>query len=147
MEDGPFASRLAERFRWPIVLIGGASAVVTVANLASWVTDRATIYAAAGVGVIAVIMFVCAIFDMRFQRAVAAVNADRESEAKRRGWLSRLTGAGLPMGDRPLLAINILQIILVLFVANVMPHGPAAALSFAGFFLVCMTRIALFVRG
>ena len=147
MEDSPFASRLAERIRWPIALSGAAAAMVAVADLMSWVSSRVTIYAAAAIGMAAGALFFCAVFDMKLQRAMSALNADRRAEARRRGWLARLTGIGLPIGDRALFATGLILAIVTLFATNIAHHEPAAALGFAGFFLVCVAHIALMARG
>jgi hypothetical protein len=143
MSDVALASRLAERFRWPIALTGGASVAMAAADLLSWVSDRLTFYAAAGVGVIAAAMFFCAVVDMKFQRAVFALNADRRAEARKRRWLSVLAGEGLPVEDRVLLAINWLLLTVSLFAADVANRAPAAALGFAGCFLVGVALISL----
>jgi hypothetical protein len=147
MDGGPFISRLADRLRWPIALTGVASALIAVADLLTGIADRVTVYAACAVGLCAVIVFVCAVFDMRFQRAVSVLNAERRAEARRRGWLSRLTGVGLPMGDPLLLSVSSLLLIVTLVAGNLVHHGPAAMLGFAGFSLVGMAQAALMTRG
>ena len=147
MEDNPLASRLAERFRWPIALVGGASAVVAAANLLSWVPDHLTAYTAASVGIAAAAFFCCAVFDMKLQRAVSALNFDRRAEARKRGWLTRLTGFSLPLGDRLLHAIAMFLLLVTLVAANIYHRAPAAGLGFAGFFLICVAQIALMARG
>jgi hypothetical protein len=98
------------------------------------------------VGIPAAIMSLCSVFDMRLQKAVLAMNAERRLEARRRGWLSRLTGWGLPVGDRVLFAVS-LALWVVLMAAGFSRHGPAVALGIAGFFLVCVAQIALMARG
>ena len=148
MDNDPFASRLAERLRWPIAFIGAVSAAVAAGNLSDRTSDRVTTIAAAAVALVAASMFLCAVFDMRLQRAVSALNAERRAEAKRRGWFSWLTGFGLPgIGDRVLLAVSVPLLAVALVAGNVGHHAPAAALSFAGFFLVTVAQIALMVRG
>jgi hypothetical protein len=145
MEQAPLASRLAQRLKWPIALIGGGSAAMAGANVLNWVPDRLADYTAATVATAAACMFVCAVFDMRFQRAVSALNADLRAETRRKGWVSRITGAGLPMVNRVLLAVSILLLAVIAVAAG--GHPSAAELGFAGFFLVCCTQIALMVRG
>jgi len=147
MGNDPFASRLAERLRWPVALIGGMSAIGAAANLLNWAPDRMTTYTAAAVGFAAASMFLCAVFDMRLHRAVSALNAERRAEARRRGWFSRLTGAGLPVGDRVLRWVSAALLAVALVAGNVSRHAPAATLSFAGFFLVVVAQIALMARG
>ena len=147
MDDKLLASRLAERFRWPIALAGGTSAALVGANLLSWFPDKLTVDAALAVGVAAAVMFCCGVFDMKFQRAVSALNFSRRSEARRRGWLTRLTGCGLPSGDRLLWSVAIILLIVTLVAGNIYHRFPAAILGFAGFFLLCMAQIALMVRG
>ncbi len=146
MEDAPLASRLAERLRWPIAVTGVGAAIVVVADLISWVPDRVTVYAAAAIGTAAGALFICAVFDMKLQRAVSALNADRRADAKRRGWLARLTGVGLPLGDRPLVAAGWILLVVTYYAANMAHRAPAAALGFAGFFLVRMAQIVLAAR-
>lgn len=147
MDNNPFASRLAERLRWPIALIGGVSAAVASGNLLNLAPDRVTTFAAVAVALVAASMFLCAVFDMRLQRAVSALNAERRAEARRKGAFSRLTGVGLPAGDRVLLAVSVPLLAVTLFAGNVAHRVPAAALGFAGFFLVVVAQIALMARG
>ncbi|HLY79597.1 MAG TPA: hypothetical protein VKQ70_09505, partial [Caulobacteraceae bacterium] len=147
MKDDPLASRLAQRLRWPIALVGLAAALGAAADLLSMVPDWLTVYAAAIVGFAAAGMFLCAVFDVKLQRAVSAMNASRRAEARRRGWLSRLTGFGLPTGD-PLLGLVGLALLIVTNVAGDIYHRAAAAgLGFAGFFLVGAAAIAVMARG
>ena len=128
-------------------MIGGMSATVASGNLLNWAPDRVTTYAAVAVALIAVSMFLCAVFDVRLQRAVSALNAERRAEARRRGWFSRLTGVGLLAGDRVLLAVSVPLLAVALFAGNVAHRAPAATLGFAGFFLVVVAQIALMARG
>ncbi|MFZ4607516.1 MAG: hypothetical protein ACOYM5_14800 [Caulobacter sp.] len=147
MEDISLTSRLADRFRWPIALIGGVSAMLAVADLASWIPQELTAYAAAAVGVPAAALFCCAAFDMKLQRAVSALNFERRAEARQQGLFVRLTGIGLPSGDGVLAAVAIVLLIVTLIAANFYHRAPATGLGFAGFFLVVIVRIALMARG
>lgn len=148
MDNDPFASRLAERLKWPIALTGAAAVLIATADLLSWVPDRVTAYTAAAVGVGAGIMLLCAALDMRLQRAVSALNAERRREAQGRSWLSRLPGLVRLRGvDRDLFAVGFALLLVISVAANVSPRGPAAALAFAGFFLICVAQIALMARG
>jgi hypothetical protein len=147
MDNDPFASRVAARLKWPIALVGAGSAMTALSNLLNWASDRVTTYAAVVVAVAATGMFLCAVFDMRLQRAVLHLNADRRAEAKRLGWLTRLTGIGLPAGDRVLLALSVALLAITVFAGNGPHRLPPAALGFAGFFLVTVAQIALMARG
>ncbi|WP_056762871.1 hypothetical protein [Caulobacter sp. Root1472] len=141
------ATRLARRCRLPIVALALVSAALVAGNLLSLVLDGVVTYLAVGVGCAAAILFCCATFDGRFQNAVSALNAERRVQAKTLGALARSTGWGLPVGDRLLLAVNIMLIAELTVSASFVHRLPAAALSFAASFLVCMTSIALAVRG
>jgi hypothetical protein len=104
-------------------------------------------YAAIAVGIAAAAFFLCATCDMRFQKAVSALNAERRAQARRRGWKARLLGLGLPVGDRLLFGVS-LVLLLVTMVATLIPdHAAAAALGLSAFFLVGVGQIALMVRG
>jgi hypothetical protein len=146
MDDDPFVSRLARRLRWPIALVGGASAAIASADLLSWAPDRLTVYTAVAVGVAAAILFLCAVFDMKLQRAVSALNADRRASARQRGWVARITGFGLPAGDRVLLVVALPLLLVTLVAANGYHRAPAAGLGFAGFFLIVVAQLALMAR-
>jgi hypothetical protein len=90
-------------------------------------------------------LFLCAIFDPRFHNALSALNAERRQRARTLGWAARLFGWGLPAGDRLLFAVALL--VLTALVAGNGFHKPsAAALAFAGFWLVTIAQIALMVR-
>jgi hypothetical protein len=146
MEEVPLPSRLAQRLRWPVAMVGGASAVFAIADLLSWVPDQLTAYAAVGVGLSGATFFFCAVFNMKFQRAVAALNFGRRREGRERGGLIRLMGFGLPVADRVLPAFATLSLIVML-VAKIDHRVSAAALSFASFFLLCVIQIGLIARG
>lgn len=146
MEDIALTSRLADRFRLPIALIGGVSAMLAVADLASWVPQELTAYAVAAVGVPAAALFCCAVFDMKLQRAVSALNFERRAEVRQRGLFIKLTGIGLPSGDGVLAAVAIVLLIVTLIAAIFFHRAPATGLGFAGFFLVTVARIALMAR-
>lgn len=148
MDTDLFASRLATRLRLPIAAVGAASLLLAIANLfLQAVDDRLIVVAATVVGVAALGMFVCAIFDTRFQRAVSALNAERRAEARKKGRLARLTGWGLPVGDRLLVAVNLPVLIMCFVAANYFHRLPATALLFAAFVLVGLAQMALMVRG
>lgn len=148
METDLFATRLATRFRLPIAAVGIASLLLAVANLFfDAVDDRLIIVAATVVGIAAAGLFLCAVFDMRFQRAVSALNAERRAEARDKGRLSRLTGWGLPVGDRLLVALSFPLLASCLVAANYFHRGPTTALLFAAFALVGLAQMALMVRG
>ena len=83
MDTEVLASRLATRLRLPIAAVGVASLLLAIANLFLHVVDdRLIIVAATVVGIAAVVLFLCAVFDMRFQRALSALNAERRAEAR-----------------------------------------------------------------
>jgi hypothetical protein len=138
---------LASRFRLPIAAVALISAALAAANIAQFLSDRAAMCVAIGVGVAAATMFFCAVFDMRLQKAVSALNAERRAQARALGTrAARLLGWGLPVGDRLLFAVSLPLLVVGLISANVFNHLAAAALSFAAFFLTVMTNIALTAR-
>lgn len=148
MDTDLFASRLAKRLRVPIAGVGVASLLLGAANLFLGVVgNRLIVVAATVVGIAALGMFLCAVFDMRFQRAVSALNSERRAEARAKGRLPRLTGWGLPMGDRLLLAVSLPLMVMCLVAANYFHRGSTAALLFAAFALVGMAQVAMMVRG
>ena len=148
METDLFATRVATRFRLPIAAVGIASLLLAVGNLLfEAVNNRLIIVAAAMVGIAAVGLFLCAVFDARFQRAVSALNAKRRRAARNKGRLSRLTGWGLPVGDPLLLGVSLPLLAACLVAANHFHRGPTTALLFGAFALVGLTQIALMVRG
>lgn len=148
MDTDLFASRLAKRLRLPIAAVGVASLLLAVANLLLHVVgDQFIVIAATVVGAAAVGMFLSAVFDMRFQRALSAQNAERRTEAWARGRLSRLTGWGLPLADRVLVSVGLPLLVMALIAANYFHRLPAAALLFAAFALVGLAQMALMVRG
>ena len=147
METDLFATRLATRFRLPIAAVGIASFLLAGANLFfDAVDDRLIIVAAAVVGIAAVGLFLCALLDMRFQRAISGLNAERRKEGRDKGRLSRLTGWGLPVGDRLLVAVSLPLLAICLVAANYFHRGPTTALLFAAFALVGLAQLALMVR-
>lgn len=146
MHREPLASRLASRFRLPIAAVALISAALGAANTAQLLSDRAATYVAIGVGVVAATMFFWAVFDMRLQKAVSALNAERRVQARALGTRARLLGWGLPIGDRLLFAVSLPLLVVGLVSANVFNHLSAAALSFAAFFLTVITNIALTAR-
>jgi len=148
MDTDLFASRLATRFRLPIAAVGAASLLLAIANLFfDAVNDRLIVLAATAVGVAAVAMFLCAVFDMRFQRALSSLNAERRAEARKKGRWSKFTGWGLPVGDRLLMTVSLPLLVVCLMAANLFHRGPATALLFAAFALVGLAQMALMVRG
>ncbi len=147
MDTDPFASRLAVLVRLPVVVVGAASLVLSVANLLDRVDDQVIVVAGVVVGAAAVAMFLFAVFDMRFQRAVSALNAERRTQAKKLGGMSRVTGWGLPPGDRVLVAIALPLLAIALVAANYFHRLPATALPFAAFALTMVVQIGLMARG
>jgi hypothetical protein len=148
MDTDLFASRMAMRLRLPIAAVGVASLFLAIANLfLHSVEDQTIELAAAVVGVAAGGMFVSSVFDMRFQRALSALNAERRAEARELGRLSRFTGWGLPAGDRLLVAVGLPLLGMALIAANYFHRGPATSLLIAGFALVGLAQMALMVRG
>jgi hypothetical protein len=148
MDTDLFASRLATRLRLPIAAVGVASLLLAIANLFLHVVgDQLIVVAATVVGVAAAGMFLSAVFDMRFQRAVSALNAERRAEARENGSLSRLTGWGLPVGDRLLVTVSLPLLVMALVAANYFHRPPATALLVAAFALVGLAQMALMVRG
>lgn len=148
MEKDVFATQLARRFRLPIAAVGIASLLLAAANLFfDAVDDRLIMVAATVVGVAAVGLFLCAVFDVRFQRAVSALNETRRAEARNKGRLSRLTRWGLPVGDWLLVSVSLPLLAVGLVAANQFHRGPPTALLFAAFALVALAQIALMVRG
>jgi hypothetical protein len=124
------------------------SAALAAANLSSpLISDVVAKYMTIAVAVLAAVMFVCSVFDPRFQNAVSALNAERRAQALKLGWRARLFGWGLPGGDRLLLAVGIVLIVEAWASSNIVHHFSAASLSFAAFFLTAMTSIGLMVRG
>jgi len=148
MDTDLFASRLATRLRLPIAAIGVASLLLAIANLVCHaVGERLVIVAASVVGAVAILLFVCAVFDIRFQRALSTLNAKRRTEAREKGRLSRLTGWSLLLGDRLLATVSWPLLLMFLVAANYFHRLPATALLFAAFALVALAQIALMVRG
>ena len=148
MENSPLASRLAKRFRLLIAMTGVAAAVVIETSLlTSSVPDRFSTGAAVAVAIPAAMMFFCAVFDIRLQRAVSALNAERRREVRRRGWIARLTGLGLPVGDRLLFAVSVTLLIATLVSTDVFERPSDAALGFAAFCLVGTAQTALLASG
>jgi hypothetical protein len=140
MTSDPFASRLAPRIKLPVALVGVTSAALGAANLLSEsVPDKVATYAAVGVGAPAALLFFCMVFDMRFQRAVSALNAERRGQFR--------AGRGVSGGDPLLLAIAVALIMEGLAAGGVFHRAPTAALAFAACALVIMANIALMVRG
>ena len=147
MESEVFASRLATRLRLPIGGIGIASLLLAVADLFFHaVGDRLMIVVAAVVGIAAVALFLCIVSDVRFQRAVSALNAERRAQAREKG-RSSMTGWGLPIGDPLLAAVSLPLLAMCLVAANYFHRGPATALLLAAFGLVALAQMALMVRG
>ena len=147
MDTDPFASRLAARVRLPVVAVGVASLVLALANLRNVIDDQLIVVSGIIVGAAAAAMFLSAVFDTRFQRAVTALNAERRSQAKQIGRLSRVTGWGLPLGDRLLVTISLPLVAMALLAANYFHRLPATALLFAAFFLTTVVQIGLMARG
>jgi hypothetical protein len=145
MESELLASRLAARLRIPIAILGSTSALLATANLITpWVPDLVVTYAAIAVACAAAVIFFCATFDPRFQKAISALNAERRAQAHQLGAIARLLGLGLPAGDRVLFALSLILLTVTLGASNPLP---AAALGFSAFLLVGMSQIALMVRG
>lgn len=147
MDTDPFASRVATHLRLTIAAIGAASLVLAIANL-FWhgIDDEFVALAATLMGTAAAGLSLCQVFDSRFHRAWTALNAKRQAEARKRGRLSRLTGWGLSIGDRLLLAVRLPLLAMSLVAFNYFHRGPATALLFAAFALLTVAQIALIVR-
>ena len=141
------ASRLAERLRWPIAAVGLLAVAMTIASLMSLLSDGATATLAVLVAVPGVGLFLCEVFDPRFHNALSALNAERRQQARAIGFAARLFGWGLPVGDRLMFAVGLPLLFAGLVSGNLFHKFPAAALSFAGFWLVGAAQIALMVRG
>ena len=145
MPEYPFATRLALRVRLSVVCIGAIAALLTAANLVFIIPDRLAIYAAVAIGVMAAFSFLCATFDRRLQNAVSAMNAERRNQAKsgarRVGYFS-----GSPE-DRALQGVGLILVLETFASAAIAHHASAAALDFAGAFLVFVTLIAVMARG
>jgi hypothetical protein len=148
MGTDPFASRLAIRLRRPIVAVGATSAVLAAASLATpSIPDVVVTCAAIPVAIAAAAMFGCATFDMRFQKALSALNAERRAQARRLGWKARLFGIGLPIGDRLFFTLAGILSVVTMAAFLFSDRSPAAALALSAFFLVAVGGIALMVRG
>lgn len=119
MDTDLLASRLAKRLRLPIAAVGIGSVFLAAANLfLQVVDDRLIAMAAVAVGVAAAGMFLTAVADTRFQRAVSAMNAERRAQFRQQGRLARLTGWGLPLGDRLLVRVSVPVLALLLIAGN-----------------------------
>lgn len=147
MDTEPFASRLAACVRLPVAAVGVASLVIALANLRDVINDQLVVVAGIIVGAAAAAIFLSAVFDMRFQRAVSALNAERRSQAKQIGRLSQATGWGLPLGDRLLVTISLPLLAMTLLAANYFHRLPATALLLAAFALTTVVQIGLMARG
>ena len=120
------------------------SAALAIANLVSVLPDNAAAVAAVLIAVPGIGLFLCATLDRLFHNALSVLNAERRQKAREVGWKARLFRWGLPSGDGLLFAVALILIVTVLVVG----HKPqAAALAFAGFWLVTVGQIALMVRG
>lgn len=147
MESDLLASKLASRFRGPVAVIGAASAVLAIANGMRLGVPDIVAYAAAGAtGLLAASIFICSVFDIRFQEAIFALNAERRAAADKMGWKARRFGIGLPVGDRLLFALSFL-LVVVMIIAGAAHRFPAHVLSFAAFMLIGCCNIALMARG
>jgi hypothetical protein len=143
-----FASRLAARCQLPIIAVGAASGVIAACNLLTpLVPDSVTEWVAAVVSVPAAILFLSATFDRKFSNALSAFNARKRPPVRKLRWGVILFGQGLPRADRLLLIVSLFLLIEVLAAGNIAQRLSSAALSGAAFVLLCMTRIALLVRG
>ena len=148
MDVDPLASRLATRLRVPILVIGAASALVTTAKLMiPSMPDPVVIATAITVSLLAAALFLCAMFDIRFQKSLSALNAERRRQARVLGWHARLLGIGLPIGERAFFALGLVLATLAMVAFNVLGQELAASLGLSGFLLVGVAQIALMVRG
>jgi hypothetical protein len=146
MKTDLLATRLALRSRIAVTMIAAVCAGVAAADLLRPTFDRAATYAAIAVGAAAAIPFLCAVFDTRFHKALSMLNAERRARARELGWMARLAGVGLPVGDHVLFVAGLVLAALAV-VSGLADHAAAAALGLAAFLLVAMTQIALMVRG
>jgi len=134
------------RLRWPIAAVGVGSLLLAGANLfLHGVGDPGVIVAAIAVGVAAAGMFLAAVFDTRFQRAVSTLNAARRAQARQKG-LSGPTGQGLQPGDRVLATVNAAVLAGALVAGNWFHRGPPTALLAAALALGAVAQIALTVQ-
>ena len=144
MGQPPLAVRLATRFRIAIAIVGALSALIAITSIVtSWIPHVVVAGAGWAVACVAATLFLCATFDMRFVRALSAVNAERRARARQIGRKARFMGLGLPIGDRLLFIIDLCLIVCV-FAAS---SFSTALLSWSGFLLVTTGQIALLVRG
>jgi hypothetical protein len=147
MSGDLLATRLAARLRLPFVAVGGLSAVVAIANLFSLAPDSVTIALAFLVAAAGGSLFFCEVFDGRFHNALSALNAEFRQKARAVGWSARLFGLGLPIGDKLPFVVGLLPLATALVAAEGLHKLPPTVLAFAGFWLICITQIALMVRG
>jgi hypothetical protein len=146
MESARPATRLAQIFRWPIVLVSAACGLVVAADMTvTRIAPEALFGGAAAVAAAGVILFLTAVLDMRFQRAVSALNAELRAEARKRGGLSRL-GVGFRSID-PLLMALMLLLLLVVWFCGALHRAPDAALGAAALWLLGCAQVAGAARG
>lgn len=135
----PLAARAVERVRAPILALGIAAGGLLLARLSGLgVTDMATIAGAVLVGVPALALFVCAVFDRRFHNALSVVNAERRERAD--------DGRRRRVGDSALHVASLALLPVFLF-AVFRQDGPATALGLAAFNLVLLANLAALTRG
>ena len=143
-----FATRLASRMQVPNEFVGAVGGVMALANLCSTlVSDSVAFVAAIVVAAIAAPLFFCASFDPRFNNALSALNAGRHPQTSPGVTRPRFIGWGPRLRDRVLFCEGLALIAVFTLAGSIHPHPSAAVLSFAAFFLLGMTHIALAVRG
>ena len=146
MVQDVLASRLAQKFRTPVIAVTIGAVVLVGGNLALLVPDSVALWLTAIVGAPAILLFLCATLDRRFQNALSVMNAQRRAKARVLGLPARLAGIGLPVGDR-LLAVLSGCVIFEGVLSGFLDHRSAAALSVAAIALVILTNMSLMIRG
>jgi hypothetical protein len=132
------AARVASRWRVPILALGVVAGGLLAARLFGLgVADGAMIVGAVMVGLPALALFACAVFDPRFHNALSIVNTERRD--KRRG------KRGQGIGD-PALHVTSLALLAGVLFAAFRQDAPATALGFAAFNLVLLGNIAILTR-
>lgn len=143
MDRAPLASRLADRFRTPAVFAGWLAAALVPADLIGAAPGEVTASAAVAVGAAAVVLFVVAVCDPRFQKAVSALNVERRRLARAMGWRARLIGWGLPNGDGSLIVLRLVLFAELLAACAMAGHVAATSLAVAAFALTTLLTMAL----
>ena len=135
----PLAARMVSRLRVPILALGLAGGGLLIARLFRLgATEAMTIAGAVAVGLPALALFACAVFDRRFHNALSVVNAERRGEAHRKRRQN--------VGD-PVLKVASLALLPGFLLAAFQQDAPATALGFAAFNLVLLGNVAASTRG